>query len=350
MIVYMHFGISFFLFGCVNAALDNAIIQDIIRPIAIAAQQGGDSVTQGAIGACHTFACQRLFEDATGVKVSTAGMFSQHMKADTDINSLLEKEVEFVNSQRKKIEQITREQAKAKGANQLDLEPSPWLSRVIAGITSDTPDHEGGILQADLELLRKHGGEIVKDNSDWNEKMVPAMQSLAKERKLQITSKTPLDPAVAKSRLEMNGVTPLAKIAAKPSSANAEHSELIKNLAKNLKIKSIIQIPALFPEFITKSRINARKLKIIEALKTSAVDASVNFKMYSKVAYYKGPAITWKRLQTFTETGSHAVVIAGYKASTDSFLVMDSNRAGLLEIRANDMVLSTVYANVLVPK
>lgn len=276
-------------------------------------------------------------------------MFSQHMKADTDPNSLLKKELRFVNSQRKKMQQMTRKQAKAKGANQLDLAPSPSLSSAIDGIASDTPGHEGGNLKADLELLRNHGGEIVKDNSDWNQKIVPAMRSLAEERKLQITSKTPLDPAEAKSRFSMNGVTQLAQHS-KPSSANAEHSELIKNLAQNLKIKNIIQIPALFPEFITKSRINARKTKIIEALKTGAVHVSVNFKMYSQVAYYKGPPIAWKRLQTFTEQGSHFIVIAGYRASTDSFLVMDSNHAGLLEVRANDMVLSTVYADVLVPK
>ena len=106
----------------------------IVRPVAA----NHDGITQGPVGSCHIFATQALMKDATGITVSAARMFLDHL-----INYGQHETV----------------QGTAKAIGQINMDHVLGQRAVTAGQHCDLM-WEGGYIQDNLRLMQTIGGML----------------------------------------------------------------------------------------------------------------------------------------------------------------------------------------------
>ena len=300
----------------IDEKLVTAPIRSIMRPGLFE----HDGVSQGHLGSCHIFSTQALLKDATGVSVSVAHMFLDHLlnvggsnlAIHTTGNTIHEINVNHVLSERTKT--------------------------AAEHCESGFFDWEAGSIRKDLLMLQRVGGVIVPDNTDYKD--IEALMDKLNQERLTMIRKDRFFLRSSKTKLTESGLAEIVERANDPKHNGrivADDRELVKSIAQMYTVRYVD-----FDEISEATADNIRKRidKLVKRLETNAIVLAVDIERYSSVVF-EGKHLS---VDAFPTNSQHFVIVAGYEISDDTFFIRDSNFKRVIAVNAQDIVLSTEWA------
>ena len=286
------------------------------------------SVYIGPVGACHSFAFTEMFFASTGLKLSKARAFLDHLLSNDKHGPDAVHRIYDVNT------------------NYIDKLRGKPRSMITLDSCRNVPDLEGGWFRQDLELVQTVGGVVVPHNSDWKEVM-DISERIQQERLHQVRQVVPLSMDERKKRLADAGMSRLIEMTLATNDKAEADRAMIKEIAKKMYVEGV--------QLNWKSSM-ARAMDLIDAIeKKGAVYLSVNPQIYNKALLQESSVPVEMKVSAgqfdqspFPSRGGHAVTLVGYRVRDDVFLVKDSNYDHILEIDARNLASAIADALVLV--
>ena len=240
------------------------------------------------MGSCHIFATQAMMKDATGLTVSAARMFLDHL-------------IHYG-----KYETVDGTERAISGIN---------MNHILKERTKSAVDHcgglgrwEGGYIQDNLQLMQVIGGVIVPNNEDYKE-VVALMNKLDKERMSAITSPGPLLRS-ANAKLQNGGLQEIIQKAISPVDSSGRiilaDRGIVMSEAQKIRVQDVT--------FFTAKSVTVENMKkaieiLVKKLETNAIYLAVDSKKYWQ-ALYLGKHLAMEGAK-YSERADHAIVLVG---------------------------------------
>ena len=271
-----------------------------------------ESITQTSTGSCHIFATATLLRDATGLRISKARLFLDHIIRNGFDTMMLSDALKY--SRR-----------------------GPFCSKPIPN------GWEGGTLKKDLDLMKRVGGVIVPHDDEF--RLVEDTLKRVKEKRNELVKKGRLwnfvEPSKVEKQLGEAGIEKLKSMASSNIDLTGRNIDIDRLMVKmaidDLKVASLEM-----GELESPLQVQQRITSLVNVLDQNAIYAAVEFDRYMQSL--KGKL---KVKFPFHNIGDHAVAIVGFEVESNTFLIKDSNFAKILTVDANQFVQSIDRSYIL---
>lgn len=268
-------------------------------------------VLQGEFGSCHSFASAELVYVATGLKLSLATLFMDHLVSPLRYGPNANEEVFKLNEASINENRVPNN--------------NPRLCKYISS-------WEFGRLNENLQLLQTRGGMVVPQNTEWKE-VERIMSNIGTERIRQASSAIPTIDG--RQRLSEAGIGEI--IQRSLAAETMESRKVVMAATKGLSVAEIL-IEKKSPDVVIS--------EIVEALPNGPIYMGVNVLVFYKLLN----GIKLAETVEHPLFSGHSVVVVGYSASLDQFLIKDSNKLAILQMDAHDLISVSKTAFHLVRK